>query len=93
MLDFKKIEKFARNLHESIPKIIQDLTYNLDKKINKILHKKINHMNFVNREEFILQSKILLNTQEKIKKLEKKLELLEKNINLNITNKTHNNSK
>lgn len=82
MLDFKKIEQFVKNLNESIPKMIQDFTYNLDTKINKILQNKINHMHLVNREEFILQSKILLKTQEKVQQLEKKIEILEKNIHL-----------
>lgn len=78
MLDFKKIEKFARNLHESVPKIIQDFTYDLDTKIHKILHNQINRMNFISREEFNLQSQILLKTQEQLKQLEIKLKILEK---------------
>lgn len=91
MFNFKKIEKFTRNLHESIPKIIQDLTYDLDNKIHKILHNQINRMNLINREEFNLQSKILLDTKNKLKQLEKKLEILEKNVNLNLMNKKDNN--
>lgn len=77
MLNFKKIEKFAQDLHESIPKIIQDFTHDLDTKIYTILHNQINRMHFVNREEFNLQTKILLKTQEKLKQIEKKIETLE----------------
>lgn len=79
MLNFKKIEEFARSLHESTPKIIKDFTYNLDNKIHKILNNQIKRMHFVNREEFNLQSQILLKTQEKIEKLEKKIKILEEN--------------
>lgn len=80
MLNFKKIGKFAQNLHESIPKIIQDFTYDLDTKIHKILYKQINRMHFVNQEEFNLQSQILLNIQKTLKQLEKKLKQLEKKL-------------
>lgn len=77
MFDSKKLEKFARYLHESIPKIIHDLTFNLDVKIKKILKKQISCMNFINKDEFDMQAHILFKTQEKIKKLEKRIEKLE----------------
>lgn len=77
MIDTKKIEQFAKYLHESIPKIIYDFACNLDSKIYKILQNQINRMNFVNREEFDTHSQILFQTQEKIEKLEIKLKILE----------------
>lgn len=77
MLDPKKIEKFARYLHNSAPKIIHNFTYNFDLKIKKILQKQINRMNFVDRDEFDMQTKILFETQEKLQKLEKRLKNLE----------------
>lgn len=91
MFNFKKFEEFARNLHESIPKIIQDLTYDLDNKIQKILQNQIHRMHLIEREEFNLQSQILLKTQEKLTQLETKLKILEekykhkfnKNTNIN----------
>lgn len=77
MLNFKKIEKLAQGLHESVPKIVQNFTYDLDSKIHKILHNQINRMHFINRQEFDLQTKTLFQTQKKLEKLEKKLNILE----------------
>lgn len=77
MLDPKKIERFARYIHESIPKIIHDLKSDLDIKIRKILKKQINCMNLINRDEFDIQTQILCETQEQLKQLETRLELLE----------------
>lgn len=78
MFSFKKIEEFAKNLNESIPKVIQDFTHNLDNKIHEILNNQINRMNFITRKEFTLQSQILVQIQEEIKKIKNRLEVLEK---------------
>lgn len=92
MIDTKKIEQFAKYLHESVPKIIHDFACNLDSKIYKILQNQINRMNFVNRDEFDIHAQILFQTQEKIKKLEIKLKTLESTIYQNQnSNKNKNN--
>lgn len=77
MLDSKKIERFARYLHKSVPKFIHDFTYDLDIQIKKILKKQISCMNLINRDEFDIQTEILFKTQEKLTQLETRLKILE----------------
>lgn len=77
MLDPKKIEKFARYLHESVPKVIHNFTCDLDMRIRKILQKQISYMNFINRDEFDMQTQVLFKTQEKLKQLENRLKIIE----------------
>lgn len=77
MFNTQTIEKITQYIHEFIPQFIQDFTCNLDSKIRQILQNQLNRMNFINRDEFDIHSQILFETQEKLKKLETKIKILE----------------
>ncbi|ADV33475.1 conserved hypothetical protein [Candidatus Blochmanniella vafra str. BVAF] len=77
MLDLKTIAKFTRYINEYVHKIISGLTCDLDSKIQQILQNQLDYMDFVNREEFDIQSQVLLEIQQKINELEKKVQILE----------------
>ncbi|CAD6506999.1 ubiquinone biosynthesis accessory factor UbiK [Candidatus Profftia tarda] len=77
MINSKKIEQIARQVHDAIPKGLRNIGDNLENKILRILQAQFHRMNLVNREEFDLQTKILLRNREKLASIEKRLAILE----------------
>ncbi|WP_437609316.1 ubiquinone biosynthesis accessory factor UbiK [Erwinia sp. V71] len=77
MIDTKKIEQLARQVHESLPKGIRDLGEDVEKKIRQTLQAQLTRMDLVNREEFDVQTQVLLRTREKLAALEQRLAALE----------------
>ncbi|ATA25172.1 hypothetical protein BIY26_08055 [Brenneria goodwinii] len=77
MIDTKKIEQIARQVHESMPKGIRELGDDVEKKIRQVLQAQFSRLDLVNREEFDVQTQVLLRTREKIARLEQRLTELE----------------
>lgn len=77
MLDPKKIEHVARQIQNVLPQGIKDLGDDIDKKIRAILQSQLNKLDLVNREEFDVQTQVLLRTREKLARLEQRLNELE----------------
>ncbi|WJV63339.1 accessory factor UbiK family protein [Pectobacteriaceae bacterium C52] len=77
MIDPKKIEQIARQVHKSMPKGIRELGEDVEKKIRQVLQSQLTKLNLVNREEFDIQTQVLLRTREKLAMLEQRLAELE----------------
>ena len=77
MIDPKKIEQIARQVHESMPKGIREFGEDAEKKIRQVLQAQFSRMDLVNREEFDVQTQVLLRTREKLAVLEQRLPALE----------------
>ena len=77
MIDPKKIEKIARQVHESMPKGLRDLGEDVEKKIRQVLQSQLTRLDLVSREEFDVQTQVLLRTREKLALLEQRLNDLE----------------
>ncbi|PWC11922.1 hypothetical protein B4923_11450 [Brenneria roseae subsp. americana] len=77
MIDPKKIEQIARQVHESMPKGIRELGDDVEKRIRQVLQAQFTRLDLVNREEFDIQTQVLLRTREKIAQLEQRLSELE----------------
>ncbi len=77
MLDPKKIEQVAHQIQNVLPQGIKDLGDDIDKKIRAILQSQLNKLDLVNREEFDVQTQVLLRTREKLARLEQRLNELE----------------
>ena len=77
MIDTKKIEQLARQIHESLPKGIRELGDDVEKKIRQVLQSQFNRMDLVSREEFDVQTQVLLRTREKLSQLELRINALE----------------
>nr|WP_237073923.1 accessory factor UbiK family protein [Proteus mirabilis] len=73
----KKIEQVARQIQNVLPQGIKDLGDDIDKKIRAILQSQLNKLDLVNREEFDVQTQVLLRTREKLARLEQRLNELE----------------
>ena len=77
MIDPKKIEEMARQIHNALPPGIKSLGEEVDKKVKQVLQSQLNKLDMVSREEFDVQTKVLLRTREKLTALEAKLAQLE----------------
>ncbi|WP_413726543.1 ubiquinone biosynthesis accessory factor UbiK [Sodalis sp. RH16] len=77
MIDTKKIEQLARQIHESLPKGIRELGDDVEKKIRQVLQSQFSRMDLVSRQEFDVQTQVLLRTREKLSQLELRINALE----------------
>ena len=77
MIDPKKIEQIARQVHESMPKGIREFGDDVEKKIRQTLQAQLVRLDLVSREEFDVQTQVLLRTREKLALLEQRLSELE----------------
>ncbi|GHD96062.1 hypothetical protein GCM10011445_33830 [Pseudocitrobacter faecalis] len=77
MIDPKKIEQIARQVHESMPKGLRDFGDNVEKKVRQVLQSQLTRLDLVSREEFDVQTQVLLRTREKLALLEQRLSELE----------------
>ena len=77
MIDPKKIEQIALQVHESMPKGIREFGDDVEKKIRQVLQSQLTRLDLVSREEFDVQTQVLLRTREKIALLEQRLTELE----------------
>jgi hypothetical protein len=77
MIDPKKIEQLARQVHESMPKGVREFGDDVEKKIRQVLQAQLMRLDLVSREEFDVQTQVLLRTREKIALLEQRLTELE----------------
>lgn len=80
MIDPKKIEEMARQIHSALPPGIKSLGEEVDKKVKQVLQSQLNKLDMVSREEFDVQTKVLLRTREKLTALEEKLALIEQRL-------------
>ncbi|MEF9004599.1 ubiquinone biosynthesis accessory factor UbiK [Escherichia coli] len=77
MIDPKKIEQIARQVHESMPKGIREFGEDVEKKIRQTLQAQQTRLDLVSREEFDVQTQVLLRTREKLALLEQRISELE----------------
>lgn len=77
MIDPKKIEQIARQVHESMPKGIREFGEDVEKKIRQTLQAQLTRLDLVSREEFDVQTQVLLRTREKLARLEQRMSELE----------------
>ena len=77
MIDTKKIEQLARQVQDAMPQGIRNLGDDVEKKIRQVLQAQLGRMDLVNREEFDVQTQVLLRTREKLAALEQRLNALE----------------
>ncbi|WP_029686891.1 ubiquinone biosynthesis accessory factor UbiK [Tatumella saanichensis] len=77
MIDTKKIEQLARQVHDAMPQGIKTLGDDVEKKIRQVLQAQLGRMDLVSREEFDIQTQVLLRTREKLTALEQRLDTLD----------------
>ncbi|MGL5287502.1 hypothetical protein SAMN05880558_10963 [Aeromonas sp. RU39B] len=80
MIDPKKLEEIAKQIHNAMPPGIKSMGEEVDKKVRQVLQAQLGKLDLVSREEFDVQTKVLLRTREKLAALETKLEQLEQQL-------------
>lgn len=77
MLDPKKLEEIARNISNAIPPGVKSMAGEAEEKIKLVLQSQLSKLDFVSREEFDVQSQVLIRTREKLVALEARIAALE----------------
>jgi len=78
VIDPRKLESIARQISESLPPAVRNLAQDAESKIKQILQAQLAKLELVSREEFDVQTQVLMRTREKLEQLEQKLAELER---------------
>lgn len=77
MINAKKIEEIAQQVTDAIPPSLKTLANDLEDKTKTVLQRKLSQLDVVTREEFDVQTQVLIKTRAKIAELETRLAELE----------------
>ena len=76
MFEPDKIEKVVKQMQDSMPKAVKDLGSDIESKIKQGLQHQLSKLDVVTREEFDIQTQVLLRTRQKLSDLEEKIDEL-----------------
>lgn len=76
MLNPKKIEHIIQQIQDNLPKWIKDLGQDAEAKVKQVLQAQLSKLDIVTREEFDVQTQVLMRTREKLTALEKRVKEL-----------------
>lgn len=79
MLNAKKIEEIAKQVTDAIPPGLKNMANDLEDKTKTVLQRKLSQLDVVTREEFDVQTQVLIKTRAKLAELETRLAELEAN--------------
>ncbi|MCE0558886.1 MULTISPECIES: accessory factor UbiK family protein [Motilimonas] len=77
MINPKKLEEIAKQVSEALPPGVKTIGEEVERKVKQVLQSQLNKLDLVNREEFEVQTQVLLRTREKLMDMEQKLAALE----------------
>ena len=77
MLDPKKLEDIARQIADSVPPGVKNMAEEAEGRIKQVLQSQLSKLDLVTREEFDIQTKVLIKTREKLEAMEVRLAALE----------------
>jgi len=80
MINAKKIEEIAKQVSESIPPGLKTMANEFEDKTKTVLQRKLSQLDVVTREEFDVQTQVLIKTREKLAALEAKVAELEEKL-------------
>ena len=83
MINAKKIEEIAKQVTDAIPPSVKNIATDFEEKAKTVLQNKLSQLDVVSREEFDVQTQVLLKTRAKLSELENKLTELEAKISAN----------
>ncbi|MBT0586768.1 ubiquinone biosynthesis accessory factor UbiK [Alteromonas oceanisediminis] len=79
MLDPKKLEDIAKQIADSVPPGVKSMAEGAEQRIKQILQSQLSKLDLVTREEFDVQTQVLIRTREKLEALEARVDALEAN--------------
>ena len=77
MLNAKKIEEIAKQVTDALPPSLKNIANDFEDKTKTALQHKLSQLDVVTREEFDVQTQVLIKTRSKIATLEARLAELE----------------
>ena len=80
MLNPGTIHQISEKISQLLPPGAQQLKADIDQKIRTVLQNQLAQLDFVNREEFDIQTRVLQRTRTKLEALEEKIKLLEEKL-------------
>lgn len=80
MFDPKKLEQIAKQIHDSMPEPVKELGSDVEHKVRQVIQGQLNKLDVVSREEFEVQTQVLLRTRQKLSEMEQKLSELEEKL-------------
>ncbi len=87
MLNAKKIEEIAKQVTDAIPSSLKDLARDFEDKTKTVIQCKLSQFDVVTREEFDVQTQVLIKTRAKLTELETQLAELEAELDNEISTK------
>ncbi|KGQ57410.1 ubiquinone biosynthesis accessory factor UbiK [Gallibacterium anatis] len=76
MLNPKKIEEIIQQVQNNLPQGIKDIGNDVESKLKQVLQAQLAKLDVVTREEFDVQTQVLLRTREKLTALEARVDAL-----------------
>lgn len=70
------IQQLASKIESLLPPGLKQVKDDFDEKLKTLLQQQLSNMEFVSREEFDIQSKVLARTRQKLEQLENRIEEL-----------------
>ena len=80
MLDNQTISRLSDKINALLPPGLQQAKSDFDARLKTLLQQQLSEFEFVSREEFDIQSRVLQRTRTKLEALEDKLKHLEKTL-------------
>lgn len=77
MINTKKLEEIAQQVAESLPPGVKQFAEDIEGKTKQVLQQQLTKLELVSREEFDVQTRVLMRTREKLTDLEQKVADLE----------------
>lgn len=80
MINAKKIEEIAKQVTDAIPPGLKAMANDFEDKTKTVLQRKLSQLDVVTREEFDVQTQVLIKTRAKLAELETRLAELEESL-------------
>ena len=69
MINAKKIEEIAQQVSDAIPAGLKNVASDIEEKTKTVLQRKLSELDVVTREEFDVQTQVLIKTRAKYKRI------------------------
>lgn len=80
MLDNQTINRLSDKIGQLLPSGLQQAKADFEAQVKTLLQQQLAQLDFVSREEFDIQTRVLQRTRSRLEALEKKLDQLEKDL-------------
>ncbi|MEH6452380.1 MAG: accessory factor UbiK family protein [Psychromonas sp.] len=82
MFNPQKLEEIAKQVSDAMPPGVKSFGEEVDRKVKQVLQAQLGKLDMVSREEFDVQTHVLLRTREKLAAMEVKFAELEKKLDV-----------